>query len=243
MILRPQWEWVEVYPKMMSFVYPLFYSYCPKLFFAFGGKEWNLDLGTRKVPSSQSSDLLLPLLSLTLNTSLGNKNGTPQLSRNASIMLLCCRVTYAHTDKAVLFKSGFFSFPLLNEQFLEAVFSNSFMLYFCSFQLTVALYIVPLMQNIAPFFLLSPASYLHLSAVHLRSISNVNVLTSPVGQASHLKVSDSNQHTQNVCLLSLLQRLKFVLQIIQSHLYHFLPLDSCRCSSLGWFLFMTCGPK
>lgn len=63
------------------------------------------------------------------------------------------------------------------------------MLYFCSFQLTVALYIVPPYVEHCPVFSASPASYLHLSAVHLRSISNVNVLTSPVGQASHLKVS------------------------------------------------------
>lgn len=175
------------------------------LFFAFGGKEWNLDLGTRKSPSSQSSHLLA-LSSLPWTHPWEQERGPLSSAEMPPSCFCAARVIYANMDKAVLFKSVFFfSFPSPKwVQFLEAVFSNSFMLYFCSFQLTVALYIVPSYVEHCPVFSASPASYLHLSPVHLRSIANVNVLTSPVGQASHLTVSwlKTNTHKKYVCWVS-----------------------------------------
>ena len=74
MILRPQWEWVEIYPKMMSFVYPLFHSYCQthcsSLLVAKSG-IWTL---VPESPLPPSPRISLPL-ALYPEHILGNKNG------------------------------------------------------------------------------------------------------------------------------------------------------------------------
>lgn len=108
-----------------------------KFFFNFCGKKWNLDSGTRRSLSCWSS---YPLpLTLYFEHILGGKNDNICSSAETPLLCFCvAKVIYAHMDRVILFQSGFF--PPKYVQFLELLFSNSFMLYFCSFQLVVALY-------------------------------------------------------------------------------------------------------
>ena len=109
MILRPQWEWVEIYPKMMSSVYPLFYSYCQtncsSLSVANSG-IWTLVLESL-FPSSPPISLPLALYPEHI---LGNQNGDLLAQQKRLHHAFVLPVMYAHMDRAVLFNSVFFFF-------------------------------------------------------------------------------------------------------------------------------------
>lgn len=86
------------------------------------------------------------------------------------------------------------------EQFLEILFSNTFTPSFCSFLFIAAFSSFLLIENIVPSFFSFPLPPCSPSfAPHpYGSISNLNILTSRIGQVPALKVSSlKNKHNKN----------------------------------------------
>lgn len=122
-----------------------------KLFSNSCGEEWNLDSGTRRSISLQSSHLFAFGSFLWMLHILGGKNDNIYSQAETPPLCFCItNVTYAHRGTAVPCKS--LVFPKY-EHFLEVFFSNSFMPSSCQL-----LFFPPYLECWSFFSFLSPST-------------------------------------------------------------------------------------